>query len=302
VNRHALREVTRQLQESGGRGVIAVALVAVAAAWAGALLIARAHVERQLLQRDQAAVVVASLEPGAAVIGVVEALRTSFPAARLRLREPAATRAELANWFPELTGFLERLEEANFPTLLEIEVEPVQATVVVSFLRGRPEVALAESSLAWQGDLERTLRRVTVAGLGIAFALLLACGAVVLLAVRLLVLEHADEITIVVDRGATATSACSTCCPCSVSPGVRSASRRSPAPRNCSVSAAPCSPHRCSPRSWESAPPSARPVPRSVSRRCRENPDAVPPPRPESTGVTRRDGAWRIGLLEPTST
>jgi cell division transport system permease protein len=196
VNSHALREVTRQLRESGGRGIVAVTLVAVAAAWAGAILIARSHVEQRLLRRDQPAVAVASLEAGAPVSEIVEALRAGFPAARVRLREPAATRAELAGWFPELTGFFERLEEASFPTLLEVEVEPAHAAAVVSFLRGRPEVALAESSLAWQGDLERTLRRATVAGLAIAFALLFGCGAVVLLAVRLLVLEHADEITI----------------------------------------------------------------------------------------------------------
>ena len=196
MNRHALREVTRQLRESGGRGIVAVALVAVAAAWAGALLIARSHIERQLLQRDQPAVAVASLQAGTPVSDVVEALHARFPDSRVRLREPGATRAELTSWFPELTGFFEHLEEASFPTLLEVEVEPARATAVVEFLRGRPEIALAESSLAWQGDLVRTLRRVTVAGLGIAFALLFGCGAVVLLAVRLLVLEHADEITI----------------------------------------------------------------------------------------------------------
>jgi cell division transport system permease protein len=196
MNRHAVREVIRQLRESGGRGVIAVALIAVAAAWAGALLIARARVEQHLLRRDQPAVAVASLGAGGSASEVVEALRSRFPTARIRLLEPDATRDELANWFPELTGFFERLEEASFPTLLEVEVEPAQATAVVEFLRARPEVALAESSLAWQGDLVQTLRRATVAGLGIAFALLLGCGAVVLLAVRLLVLEHADEITI----------------------------------------------------------------------------------------------------------
>ena len=196
MNRHAVREVIRQLRESGGRGIIAVALIAVAAAWAGALLIARSRVEQHLLRRDQAAVAVASLGAGAPASTVVETLRSSFPAARIRLLEPDATRTELANWFPELTGFFERLDEASFPTLLEVEVDPAEATAVVEFLRGRPEVALAESSLAWQGDLEQTLRHITVAGLGIAFALLLGCGAVVLLAVRLLVLEHADEITI----------------------------------------------------------------------------------------------------------
>jgi cell division transport system permease protein len=196
VNRHALREVTRQLRESGGRGVMAVALVAVAAAWAGALLIARARAEQYLLGRDQPAIAVASLAAGAPAAEVVAALRARFPDARARLREPGATRAELAGWFPELAGFFERIEDASFPTLLEVEVEPAQAPAVVEFLRTRPEVALAESSLAWQGDLEQTLRRVTVAGLGIAFALLFACGAVVVLAVRLLVLEHADEITI----------------------------------------------------------------------------------------------------------
>jgi len=196
VNRHALREVTRQLRESGGRGVVAVALIAIAAMWAGALLIARSHVEQHLLRRDRPAVAVASLAAGAPVSGLVEALRERFPATRARLREPEATRDELATWFPELTGFFERLEAASFPTLLEVEVESTQSAAVVEFLRARAEVALVESSLAWQGDLERTLHRATVAGLGIAFALLLGCGAVVLLAVRLLVLEHADEITI----------------------------------------------------------------------------------------------------------
>jgi len=46
VNRHAVREVIRQLRESGGRGVIAVALIAVAAAWAGAQASAPAAIHR----------------------------------------------------------------------------------------------------------------------------------------------------------------------------------------------------------------------------------------------------------------
>ena len=196
MNRHTVREVARQLRESGGRGVVAVALIAVAAAWAGALLLARSAVEQRLLRRDSPAVAVASLAAGAPSAGLVDALRARFPAARVRLREPAATRAELIGWFPELAGFFERLDEASFPALVEVEVEPGQADGVIGFLRARPEVVLAESSLAWQGDLERTLRRATVGGLAIALALLLGCGAVVLLAVRLLVLEHADEITI----------------------------------------------------------------------------------------------------------
>jgi len=196
VNRHVLREVARQVRESGGRGLIAVALIAVAAAWAGALVLARAAVEQRLLRGDSPAVAVASLAAGAPSAGLVDALRARFHDARARLREPAATRAELVGWFPELAGFFERLDEASFPALVEVEVDPAQAGAVLEFLRARPEVVLAESSLAWQGDIERTLRRATVGGLAIAVALLLGCGAVVLLAVRLLVLEHADEITI----------------------------------------------------------------------------------------------------------
>ncbi len=196
MNRHGWREVRRQLHESGPTGAVAVLLVAVATTWGGALWLAHNWVERELLAHGRPAAVVAAIRgPGDAAV-VRQALAGRYPSAQATVSPPGRTKEELARWFPELSGVLLGLEDRSFPTLLQSEVPADQAQAVASFLRGRPEVILVESSRDWQGRLERTLSGVLLAGFSLAVALLVGCSVVVLLVVRLLVLEHADEIAI----------------------------------------------------------------------------------------------------------
>ena len=88
------------------------------------------------------------------------------------------------------------LDERSFPPIVQVEVTPDQEEGLATFLRARPEVSLAESSRGWQARLEQAVSRFLFAGLVLALTLLVGCWAVVLLVVRLLVLNHADEIAI----------------------------------------------------------------------------------------------------------
>ena len=109
---------------------------------------------------------------------------------------PRTVQEELASWFPELATVLLTLDERSFPPLVEVEVTAAQEETLVPWLQARPEVTLVESSRAWQSRLEHTVSRFLIAGFALALALLVGCGVVVLLVVRLLVLAHADEIAI----------------------------------------------------------------------------------------------------------
>ncbi len=109
---------------------------------------------------------------------------------------PEDTKDELARWFPELSGVLLGLDAASFPALLHAEVPVAKATQVAGWLRARGEVTLVENSRDWQGRLEKALSGVLLVGYTLTVALLAGCGVVVLLVVRLLVLEHSDEIAI----------------------------------------------------------------------------------------------------------
>ncbi|MGE5235685.1 MAG: FtsX-like permease family protein [Acidobacteriota bacterium] len=196
MNRHLWREVRRQLRESGPTGFVALVLVAVAATWGGVLWAARDWVMSDLLARGRPATVVAALRGGAAAQPLLDALHAEFPVMSARIVAPAATRDQLARWFPELASVLLGLDDSSFPTLLEASTDGDQAAAAAEWLRHRPEVILVENSRDWQGRLERTLSSVLLVGFGLAGVLLVGCSAVVLLVVRLLVLEHADEIAI----------------------------------------------------------------------------------------------------------
>jgi cell division transport system permease protein len=196
VNRHSWREVKRQLREAGPAGLVAVVLVMVASAWGGVLWSVREWVRVELLARDRQTMVVAVARGPAEAAALSEALRARFPSLATVSLTPRKVQEELASWFPELSTLLLTLDEHSFPPIVQVEVTPDQEEGVTSFLRARPEVTLAESSRGWQARLEQAVSRFLFAGLVLALTLLVGCWAVVLLVVRLLVLNHADEIAI----------------------------------------------------------------------------------------------------------
>jgi cell division protein FtsX len=123
-------------------------------------------------------------------------LQARFPAIVSISMTPRKVQEELAAWFPELSTVLLTLDERSFPPIIQVEVTPGQEGAVAGFLQSRPDVTLVESSRGWQARLEQAVSRFFFAGFVLALTLLLGCCAVVLLVVRLLVLNHADEIAI----------------------------------------------------------------------------------------------------------
>jgi len=196
VNRHAWREVKRQLRESGAAGFVAVVLVAVASAWGGVLWTAHGWVVRELLSSTRPATVVAVARGAAEAAALRDALRARTPALRVAALPPRKVQEELAGWFPELATVLLTLDERSFPPILEMEAGAADEPSLVAWLQARPEATLVESSRAWQARLQKTVSQALLAGSALAAALLAGCGVVVLLVVRLLVLAHADEIAI----------------------------------------------------------------------------------------------------------
>ncbi len=186
----------RQIRESGGAGVVAVILVGLATTLGGLLLAARQWVDRELLPGAGPATVVGALRDPSQAASVVEAFRARFPRADVTTVAPAALKQQLASEFPEFSSVLYGLEEGSFPALVEGRVPPGDEPAAAAWLGANPAVSLVESSRQWQQRLEGTVRRVLWAGMALASALLLGCSVLVLLVVRLLVLDHADEIAI----------------------------------------------------------------------------------------------------------
>ena len=196
MNRHSWREVKRQLRESGPAGLVAIVLVMVASAWGGVLWSVRQWVRAELLARGRQTTVVAVARGQAEAATLSEAFQGRFPTLASVSLTPRKVQEELASWFPELSTLLLTLDERSFPSIVQVEVAPDQEEAVASFLRSRPEVTLVESSRGWQARLEQAVSRFFFAGFVLALTLLIGCCAVVLLVVRLLVLNHADEIAI----------------------------------------------------------------------------------------------------------
>jgi len=196
VNRHSWREVKRQLRESGPAGLVAIVLVMVASAWGGVLWSVRQWVRAELLARGRQTTVVAVARGQTEAATLSEAFQGRFPTLASVSLTPRKVQEELASWFPELSTLLLTLDERSFPSIVQVEVVPDQEEAVASFLRSRPEVTLVESSRGWQARLEQAVSRFFFAGFVLALTLLIGCCAVVLLVVRLLVLNHADEIAI----------------------------------------------------------------------------------------------------------
>ena len=196
MTRHSWREVKRQLRESGPAGVVAVVLVTVASAWGGTLWTVRKWVSSELLSRNRDTAVVAIARGPTETDSLKAALAGHFPALPATSLSPRQVQEELARWFPELSTVLLTLDERSFPPMVQVQVPPVQEDAVTRFLQGRPEVTLVESSSGWQARLEQAVSRLFFAGSVLALTLLVGCCAVVLLVIRLLVLNHADEIAI----------------------------------------------------------------------------------------------------------
>ena len=196
VRRHAWREVVRQLRESGGAGVVAVLLVSFATTLGGVLVTGRDWVNRRLLPGTGPATVVTALQSGADAPGLVTAFKARFPGAHAVIMGPSALQQQLAAEFPELSSVLFGLGAESFPTLLEARIAPADEEAAATWLRANAAVSLVESSRHWQERLEAAVHRVVWAGAAIAGALLAGCSVLVLLVVRLLVLNHGDEIDI----------------------------------------------------------------------------------------------------------
>jgi cell division protein FtsX len=196
MNRHAWREIKRQLRESGAAGLVAVVLVAVASAWGGIVWTVHDWVQKELLAGNRPATVVAIARDPAEAATLRDALAAHTPGSGPTALAPRKVQEELARWFPELATVLLTLDERSFPSMVEVEVAPALEEPTVSWLQARPEVTLVESSRAWQSRLEHTVSRFLIAGFVMAFALFAGCGVVVLLVIRLLVLAHSDEIAI----------------------------------------------------------------------------------------------------------
>lgn len=196
MNRHVWREVLRQVRESGAAGSVAVVMVAVATAWGGLVVTVHRWATRDLLGHRQASTVVAVLREPAAAASLSAAMEGRPGRLKWAVARPAQVRQELAEWFPELATVLLALDEPSFPALLKVEVDAKAAGELATWLQSRPEVVVVQSSALWQARLEQALGRVVVVALGLASALLAGCFLVVLLVVRLLVLDHTDEIVI----------------------------------------------------------------------------------------------------------
>jgi cell division transport system permease protein len=196
VSRHLLREIVRQLRESGGSGVVAVVLVFVATLLAGTLVGVRSWVVTELLSTDKPATVTVTLPSIAVGNALVEELRTRFPSADPAVLAPAEVRAELASWFPDIAGALAAVPDDGFPSLLIVQVARRDEETLASWLSQRSGGGLAAGSRQWREPLQRALAGALAGGLALTLTLLVGCCIVVLLVVRLMVLAHADEIEI----------------------------------------------------------------------------------------------------------
>jgi len=175
---------------------VAVLLVAVATTWGGVLWSLHRLIEDHVLAPQRSATIVAvarSPERGAEVL---RALLAAHPAASGVLLRGGEVREELVRWFPELATVLLGLEEASFPSLVQIDAPAELQAEVARWLSVRQEISLVANSHDWESRVQAAATKVAAVGFALAAALLVGCSVVVLLVVRLLVLEHADEIAI----------------------------------------------------------------------------------------------------------
>ncbi len=190
MRQHLWREVRRQLREASGFGLVAALLLAVGGAWA---LVAWSFLQwgRQgLLRASDQAVVVAVLAETSDPARIQVRVSQRFPGYAMRLLSHQEVARELAGWTDVApSGGL-------VPAALTVTVPPSALPEVVAALQGEPGVAAVVSSHQWVGPaLHGFSLALRLAGF-LAAVLVVAFAALVVLAVRVLVLSHADEIAI----------------------------------------------------------------------------------------------------------
>lgn len=196
MNRQCWREVVRQLNESRGAGLMAVLLLAIATAWSGALWEAHRWVGRTLLNPFTEASIAATVVSQDALAELAPMLAAEFPDLAFGTMAAAEVRDELLEWFPDVASALDTLPVEIFPPLLTLSVPRDQEHQVTRWLREQPQVALVEHSHRWEARVRESFRTVWLAAAVVGGALLAACTVVVILAVRLLVQLHREEIVI----------------------------------------------------------------------------------------------------------
>lgn len=196
MSRHLWREIGRQLRESGTAGVVAVLLVMIATAWGGIVWTVRSFAVSELLDRERRTTIVAVVPEAGNLATVEQALKEQYPTVVARVLGPAEVQKELAGWFPDIAAVLLGLDQRSFPPLVQITSPAGSENDLVRWLRGRTDITLVETSRAWQDQLDHLIGRALIVAFAVALALLIGCALVLLLVVRLLVLEHDDEVAV----------------------------------------------------------------------------------------------------------
>lgn len=196
MNRQCWQEVWRQLGESRAAGLVAVLLLATATAWSGALWEAHRWVGQTLLNPFADASIAATMVSQEALTALVSDIADDFPAVSALPLPAAKVREELLEWFPDVAQTLEDLPVDLFPPMVTLSVPREHEQAVVRWLRNRPGVALVEHSHRWEARVQESFRSVWLVFALVGGALLAGCTVVVILAVRLLVQLHREEIVI----------------------------------------------------------------------------------------------------------
>lgn len=190
MRQHLWREVARQMREARGMALVAILLLAVGGAWA---MLATSFLQwgrAGLLRAASQTVVVAVLVEGSEPAPLQAAVLARFPQAKCVGLSPRELGQALASWVGGASS------EGLLPAAISVTVAASQAQTLKEFLRAQPSVAVVSSSQEWVDPaLSGFSLALRLAGL-LASILVFAFGALVVLAVRLLVLSHADEIAI----------------------------------------------------------------------------------------------------------
>lgn len=169
---------------------VAILLLAVGGAWA---MLAASFLQwgrAGLLRAANQVVVVAILVEGTDPALLQAAVASRFPQAKSVSLPPNELGHTLASWVGGASG------EGLLPAAVSVTVAAPEGRALKEFLRSQPAVAAVSSSEEWVGPaLSGFALALRLAGL-LASILVFAFGALVVLAVRLLVLSHADEIAI----------------------------------------------------------------------------------------------------------
>jgi len=182
--------------ESRGAGTVTVLLLAIASAWSGTLWEAHRWLGRALLNPFTDASVAATVDSQEALAPLLAVLAAEFPTVQARAIPSAMVRDQLLEWFPDVSAALSGIPVDTFPALVTLTVGRDLEDRVVSWLHRQPRVALVEHSNRWETRVRESFLTVWMVAAVVGGALLGACIVVVVLAVRLLVQLHREEIAI----------------------------------------------------------------------------------------------------------